>query len=184
MSNDEGSLKPEARMVLGASVSLKFGFRAPFGFRISSFAPPPPVPSRDRNTPPDRCGPVEEYYPATRLDLKRRLTQESLGYATGCSAPKYQPAWQLFGVRQCSAAFRSQAAGSRFASQQANAPEDWDWLVAQAFQPAGSGDFRVASLWSTGQESPVNRQAGEPALHSVLQFRPTLPRRLRRVGAG
>src|SRR5438132_6950175 len=41
-----------------------------------------------------------------------------------------------------------------------------DWLVAQAFQPAGSGDFRVARLWSIGLESPVNRQAGKPALHS------------------
>jgi len=33
-----------------------------------------------------------------------------------------------------------------------------DWLVAQAFEPAGSGDFRVARLWSTGLESPANRQ--------------------------
>ena len=41
-----------------------------------------------------------------------------------------------------------------------------DWLVAQAFQPAGSGDFRVARFWSTGLESPVNRQAGKPAPHS------------------
>src|SRR2546425_987534 len=47
-----------------------------------------------------------------------------------------------------------------------NALLNWDWLVAQAFQPAGSGDFRVASLWSTGLESPVNRQVGKPALHS------------------
>jgi len=47
------------------------------------------------------------------------------------------------------------------------APLNWDWLVAQAFQPAGSGDFRVASIWPTGLESPpVNRQAGKPALHS------------------
>jgi hypothetical protein len=34
------------------------------------------------------------------------------------------------------------------------APLNWDWPVAQAFQPAGSGDFRVASLWSAGLESP------------------------------
>src|SRR5439155_10036692 len=39
-----------------------------------------------------------------------------------------------------------------------------DWLVALAFQPAGSGDFRVAHFGSTGLESPVNRQAGKPAL--------------------
>jgi ubiquinone/menaquinone biosynthesis C-methylase UbiE len=43
--------------------------------------------------------------------------------------------------------------------------------VTQAFQPAGSGDFPVASsLWqgrrhgNTGLESPVNPQAGKPAL--------------------
>src|SRR5207237_4667613 len=35
------------------------------------------------------------------------------------------------------------------------APLNRDWLVAQAFQPAGSGDFRVARPWSTGLESPV-----------------------------
>src|SRR5213592_5075055 len=31
------------------------------------------------------------------------------------------------------------------------------WRVAQAFQPAGSGDFRVASPRSVGLESPENR---------------------------
>jgi serine/threonine protein kinase len=38
--------------------------------------------------------------------------------------------------------------------------------VGQAFQPAGAGDFPVASSesGSTGLESPVNRQAGKPAL--------------------
>src|SRR5213592_2717325 len=29
-------------------------------------------------------------------------------------------------------------------------------LVAQAFEPAGPGDFPVAGSWSTGLESPVN----------------------------
>jgi ATP-dependent helicase HrpA len=45
-------------------------------------------------------------------------------------------------------------------------------VVGQAFQPAGAGDFPVArsqptpreSERNTGQESPVNRQAGKPAL--------------------
>jgi len=36
--------------------------------------------------------------------------------------------------------------------------------VAQAFQPAGVGDFPVASSANSGLESPVNRQAGKPAL--------------------
>jgi ATP-dependent helicase HrpA len=38
--------------------------------------------------------------------------------------------------------------------------------VGQAFQPAGAGDFPVASseAGNTGQESPVNRQVGKPAL--------------------
>ncbi len=35
--------------------------------------------------------------------------------------------------------------------------------VAPAFQPAGSGDFRVASSRTSGLESPVNPQAGKPA---------------------
>jgi tRNA modification GTPase len=38
--------------------------------------------------------------------------------------------------------------------------------VGQAFQPAGSGDFPVASS-NTGLESPVHRQAGKPALQVV-----------------
>jgi hypothetical protein len=39
--------------------------------------------------------------------------------------------------------------------------------VAQAFQPAGSGDFPVASSnpANTGLESPVNPQTGMSALH-------------------
>ncbi len=42
--------------------------------------------------------------------------------------------------------------------------------VGQAFQPAGSGDFPVASsdAGNTGPESPVNRQAGKPALQPSL----------------
>jgi glycine dehydrogenase len=36
--------------------------------------------------------------------------------------------------------------------------------VAQAFQPAGSGDFPVASSKNSGLESPENRQVGKPAL--------------------
>jgi hypothetical protein len=42
--------------------------------------------------------------------------------------------------------------------------------VGQAFQPAGQGDFPVARFVNTGLESPVNPQAGKPALHqsSVL----------------
>src|SRR5437773_9735970 len=39
-------------------------------------------------------------------------------------------------------------------------------FVAQAFEPAGSGDFPVARSWSTGLESPVNPQAGKPALQA------------------
>ena len=38
--------------------------------------------------------------------------------------------------------------------------------VAQAFQPAGNGDFPVAGR-NTGLESPVNQQAGKPALRVV-----------------
>ena len=37
--------------------------------------------------------------------------------------------------------------------------------VAQAFQPAGSGDFPVASSGNSGLESPENRQTGMSALH-------------------
>ena len=47
----------------------------------------------------------------------------------------------------------------------------WAWrlsvnrsLVGQTFLSAGSGDFPVAR-WNTGLESPVNRQAGKPALY-------------------
>src|SRR6185437_7775048 len=43
-------------------------------------------------------------------------------------------------------------------------------LVAQAFQPAGSGDFPVARR-STGLESPVNPQTGMSALHAVERLR-------------
>ena len=45
--------------------------------------------------------------------------------------------------------------------------------VGQAFQPAGAGDFPVARSSAgkknknTGLESPVNRQAGKPALHPL-----------------
>src|SRR5438046_2126058 len=39
-------------------------------------------------------------------------------------------------------------------------------FVAQAFEPAGSGDFPVARSWSTGLESPVNPQAGKPAVQA------------------
>src|SRR5882724_5592737 len=39
-------------------------------------------------------------------------------------------------------------------------------FVAQAFEPAGSGDFPVDRSWSTGLESPVNPQAGKPALQA------------------
>ncbi len=38
--------------------------------------------------------------------------------------------------------------------------------VGQAFQPAGSGDFPVASSRNSGLESPEPRQAGKPALQS------------------
>src|SRR2546422_8512181 len=41
-----------------------------------------------------------------------------------------------------------------------------DGFVAQAFEPAGPGDFPVACSWSTGLESPVNPQAGKPALQA------------------
>ena len=41
-----------------------------------------------------------------------------------------------------------------------------DGFVAQAFEPAGPGDFPVARSWSTGLESPVNPQAGKPALQA------------------
>ena len=37
--------------------------------------------------------------------------------------------------------------------------------VAQAFQPAGSGDFPVASSRNAGQECPANPQTGMSALH-------------------
>src|SRR2546427_13231696 len=39
-------------------------------------------------------------------------------------------------------------------------------FVTQAFEAAGSGDFPVARSWSTGLESPVNPQAGKPALQA------------------
>jgi len=39
-------------------------------------------------------------------------------------------------------------------------------FVAQAFEPAGSGDFPVARSRSTGLESPVNPQVGKPALQA------------------
>src|SRR5206468_9190752 len=62
-----------------------------------------------------------------------------------------------------------------------------DWLVAQAFEPAGSGDFPVARSWSTGLESPVNPQAGKPALQAgswvvteQVGLRP-VPHRVRRA---
>jgi len=48
-----------------------------------------------------------------------------------------------------------------------------DWLVAQAFQTADSGDFPVASLWSTGLESPVNWQRGMSALHMYGSWKAT-----------
>src|SRR6266516_466684 len=41
-------------------------------------------------------------------------------------------------------------------------------FVAQAFEPAGPGDFPVARSWSTGLESPVNPQAGKPAVQAGL----------------
>src|SRR5208283_5404245 len=48
--------------------------------------------------------------------------------------------------------------------------------VAQAFQPAGSGDFPVPSIRNTGQECPVNPQTGMSALPenhvSWLKFSP------------
>jgi error-prone DNA polymerase len=43
-------------------------------------------------------------------------------------------------------------------------------LVAQAFQPAGSGDFPVARR-NTGLESPVNPQTGMSALHRIEHLR-------------
>jgi hypothetical protein len=45
--------------------------------------------------------------------------------------------------------------------------------VAQAFQPAGAGDFPVASHGNTGLESPVNPQTGMSALHQLAP--PTQP---------
>ncbi len=39
--------------------------------------------------------------------------------------------------------------------------------VAQAFEPAGSGDFPVARCRNTGQECPVNPQTRMSALHTV-----------------
>ena len=39
-------------------------------------------------------------------------------------------------------------------------------LVAQAFLPVGSGDIPVVRSGNTGQECPVNPQAGKPALQS------------------
>ena len=58
--------------------------------------------------------------------------------------------------------------------------------VGQAFQPAGSGDFPVAR-GNTGLESPVNRQAGKPALHSNLtraEFLAAVERAQRYIRAG
>jgi 1,2-beta-oligoglucan phosphorylase len=43
-------------------------------------------------------------------------------------------------------------------------PPAWPAEVAQAFQPAGSGDFPVPSGRSTGHECPVNPQTGMSAL--------------------
>ena len=45
----------------------------------------------------------------------------------------------------------------------------WDhepWRARSAFEPAGSGEFPVARSGSTGLESPVNPQAGKPALQA------------------
>src|SRR3989454_8549274 len=39
-------------------------------------------------------------------------------------------------------------------------------FVGQTFLSAGLGDFPVARSTNTGQECPVNRQAGKPALRS------------------
>ena len=50
--------------------------------------------------------------------------------------------------------------------------------VGQAFQPAGSGDFPVARSGNTGLESPVNPQAGMPALQLAAQTGSLLYRRL------
>src|SRR6266516_3784296 len=67
-------------------------------------------------------------------------------------------------------------------------------FVAQAFEPAGPGDFPVARSWSTGLESPVNPQAGKPALQAGswrgfracgsgrLSSRPFLVHRTRKSG--
>jgi hypothetical protein len=41
--------------------------------------------------------------------------------------------------------------------------------VAQAFQPAGSGDIPVASFSNMGLESPVNPQTGMSALRCRLE---------------
>jgi hypothetical protein len=38
--------------------------------------------------------------------------------------------------------------------------------AGQTFLSAGSGDFPVARFGNTGQECPVNRQAGKPALQT------------------
>jgi hypothetical protein len=42
--------------------------------------------------------------------------------------------------------------------------------VGQTFLSAGSGDFPVARFANTGLESPVNRQAGKPALHLATRI--------------
>ena len=42
--------------------------------------------------------------------------------------------------------------------------------VGQTFLSAGSGDFPVARSSNTGLESPVNRQAGKPALHLMTHI--------------
>src|SRR5204863_903030 len=64
-------------------------------------------------------------------------------------------------------------------------------FVAQAFEPAGSGDFPVARSWSTGLESPVNPQARKPALQAGSWRAPAswrahatilAPSSLRRIG--
>src|SRR5262245_51638960 len=49
--------------------------------------------------------------------------------------------------------------------------------LAQAFQPAGSGDFSVPSCKSrnTGLESPVNPQTGMSALHLKAELQTKRP---------
>ncbi len=42
--------------------------------------------------------------------------------------------------------------------------------VGQTFLSAGAGDFPVARSGNTGLESPVNRQAGKPALHLTTRI--------------